>query len=57
MDLPEVPHAERPPDSGQHAEGKLIAVRCDSCGAAYYATAVVRAQPGAPPQCYGVTWV
>ncbi len=38
-------------------DGKLVAVTCASCGAAYYATAVVHAQRGAAPAVYGVTWV
>jgi hypothetical protein len=38
-------------------DGKLVAVSCESCKTAYFATAVVRAQRGAPPAVYGVTWV
>jgi hypothetical protein len=45
------------PIPGNTPEGKLVAVRCESSGAAYYATAIVREQRNAPPAVYGVTWV
>lgn len=45
------------PIPGNTPDGKLVAVTCDSCKAAYYATAVVRAQRAGDSAVYGVTWV
>jgi hypothetical protein len=37
--------------------GELLAVRCETCKAERFASAIVRRQPGREPAVYGVAWV
>jgi DNA-directed RNA polymerase subunit RPC12/RpoP len=39
------------------ADGKLLPVACQECGARCYATAILRGEPGRQPSVYGVAWV
>jgi hypothetical protein len=39
------------------AEGSLLPVTCQPCGAGYHATIILRGEPGRRPSVYGVAWV